>query len=64
MEPSINVNHLPAVNGMYKWKCETCGVEWEEPVDDDYDRTTDGSNWPVFCEKCENDFTSRIKAVK
>lgn len=50
------VNRSPAVDGIETWKCENCGVEWKAPQDKTimkngkiYDRTTDPSNWPVYC---------------
>lgn len=46
------VNRSPAVNGKLTWRCEECDREWTEPEDPTYDRTTDGSNWPVLCGPC------------
>lgn len=52
------VNRQPPEHGNWRWKCEGCGYEWLEPVNEDptYDRTKDYSNWPVLCggSKCEN----------
>jgi len=49
------VNRRPAVNGIWLWKCETCGVEWTSPEEKDYDRTQDTTNWPVQCDDCRRD---------
>lgn len=55
------VNRLPAVNGMCKWKCETCGKEWTEPEDKEFDRTKDTTNWPVQCLECNETFMKSLE---
>lgn len=68
-EAAEAVNRQPAVDGKYKWKCEQCGKEWEEPAEwydfvnihgQFMDRTTDHSNWPVECDECHKSFMEKL----
>jgi len=63
------VNRSPAVNGFYKWKCDQCGYEWEEPADwCDFTNTTgefverkDIPSWGVLCDKCNDKLHEKLK---
>jgi hypothetical protein len=63
------VNTSPAVDGKYKWKCDQCGAEWEEPAEwTDFVNINgkqmyrnDLPNWGVHCEECSKKFAEELK---
>lgn len=68
MEADI-VNRSPAVNGIYKWKCDQCGDEWEEPASaidftnaaGEFVERKDIPSWGVLCDKCNHKFIEKLK---
>lgn len=53
-------------DGSYKWMCENCGAVFVEAADQDptYDRSKDGTNWPVLCAKCNADVADATKRIR
>jgi hypothetical protein len=63
------VNRSLAVNGIYKWKCDQCGLEWEEPANvcdfinaaGEFVERKDIPYWGVLCDKCNDKFIQKLK---
>ena len=60
---ALRINTQPPVDGVEEWMCNKCGIHWTAPADPTFDRTQEGSGWPVFCRNCTDAFTRLLTAL-